>query len=358
MRTFLQRFALVALASTACSERSTEPPTPPLAPSAPAPVAIDPDAWQFFAQLPEAYASEANPLTDEKIALGRMLYYETRLSRNHDVSCNSCHDLARYGVDNEPRSPGHKGQLGGRNSPTVYNAGDHIAQFWDGRAPDLEEQALGPILNILEMAMPNERHVLRTLASIPEYRERFAAAFPGERDPITYANVGRAIAAFERKLVTPGRFDRFLAGDHSALTDDEQRGFGLFYGIGCTTCHNSAAVGGKSFQKLGLINPYPDQRDLGRFAVTGLEQDKMVFRVPSLRNVAETAPYFMHGELATLDETVRTMAWHQLGKQLTDEEARLIVAFLRSLTGELPADYIAKPELPPSTARTPKPDPS
>lgn len=328
------------------------------APAPAGPVVVNESVLQFFKPLPARFESESNPITPEKVALGRMLFYETRLSKNHDLSCNSCHGLETYGVDNAQFSSGHKKQLGGRNSPTVYNAGAHIAQFWDGRAADLEEQAKGPILNAVEMAMPDEAFVLRTLTSIPGYVDAFAKAFPGEKQPVNYDNMARAIGAFERQLVTPSRFDAFLQGDATALTDEEKRGLVTFKEMGCTTCHNGVAVGGSSFQKLGLIHPYPDTRDEGRFAATKDPAHKMFFRVPTLRNVEKTAPYFHDGSIPDLETVVRKMAWHQLGKEASDAEVASIVAFLKSLTGEIPTDYIARPELPPSGPKTPKPDPA
>lgn len=313
---------------------------------------------QLFAPLPEVYASDENPLTDEKVALGRMLYYDARLSKNHDVSCNSCHDLASYGVDGKARSPGHKGQLGGRNSPTVYNAGGHVAQFWDGRAKDLEEQAKGPVMNPVEMAMPDEKRVVETLTSIPGYVEAFQKVFPGDKEPVSFDNMARAIGAFERKLTTPSRFDKFLAGDDSALTDDEKRGLNTFVATGCVACHTGAGLGGGGYFKLGQVKPWPDASDVGRFEVTKNEADKLTFRTPTLRNVEKTGPYFHDGSVATLGEAVQKMAFHQLGKELPAEDTKSIVTFLRALTGELPKAYIAKPELPASTDKTPAPDPS
>lgn len=297
--------------------------------------------------------------TESQVALGRMLFHETRLSKNHDLSCNSCHGLTTYGVDNKPVSDGHKGQKGARNSPTVYNAAHHIAQFWDGRAATLEEQAQGPIVNPVEMAMPDAKRVEATLTSIPEYVKLFREAFPGEKKAVSLANAGRALAAFERKLVTPSRFDTFLAGDASALTEQERRGLETFTVVGCTACHNGPAVGGTSFQKFGLIEDFPDVKDTGRFEVTKNEEDRFKFRVPTLRNVEKTAPYFHDGSVPELGTAVRLMAKHQLGRTLTDAEADDILAFLKSLTGELPAaSTIAAPALPPSTPRTPKPDPT
>jgi cytochrome c peroxidase len=318
----------------------------------------DPRDVKMFLVLPARFDSEDNPITEEKVKLGRMLFYEARLSRNHDISCNSCHDLASYGVDHQPVATGHKGQRGRRNALSVYNTGRHIAQFWDGRVRTLEEQAKGPILNPIEMAMPNEERVMDTLRSIPEYVALFKAAFPGDLDPVTFDNLAKAIGAFERQLVTPARFDRYLAGDEKALTEEEASGFHTFLRLGCPSCHNRAAVGGKNIQKLGWVNPYPDLTDNGRFDVTHDPGDIHYFRVPSLRNVEKTAPYFHDGSLATLDQVVRKMAWHQLGVQVTEEEVKLLVAFLKSLTGQIPTDYIQRPALPPSGSKTPRPDPT
>jgi len=316
------------------------------------------DLLASFSALPAQFDSQLNPTNENKVVLGRMLFFDKRLSKNHDVSCNSCHDLAKYGVDGRQFSTGHKKQLGGRNSPTVYNAGGHVAQFWDGRAETLEEQAKGPVTNPVEMAMPNPERVVETLKSIPQYVELFQKAFPGEKDPVNFENAAKAIGVFERGLVTPSRFDKFVKGDQKALTPKEKKGLQTFVETGCTTCHNGAAVGGSSFQRLGLVEPYPDQEDLGRFGITKDEADRMKFRVPSLRNVEKTGPYFHTGKLTKLDEVVKTMARHQLGKNLSNKEVGEIVAFLKSLTGELPRAYIKPPQLPASTAKTPKPDPS
>ncbi|MBP6836909.1 MAG: c-type cytochrome [Kofleriaceae bacterium] len=333
---------------------TTSPGAPP---SAPAPRPIE-ELLGAFAPLPAVMAADPAQLTDAKVDLGRMLYFETRLSRNHDLSCNSCHDLARFGVDGQPTSPGHKGQRGGRNSPTSYNAAGHLAQFWDGRAADVEAQALGPILNPIEMAAPSEAHVVAVLASIPEYVTRFTAAWPDDKAALSYQHVGDAIGAFERKLVTPGRWDRFLAGDRAALTAAEQDGLRVFVSSGCGACHGGAYVGGAMYQKVGAVKPWPSSKDLGRFEVSKNEADKYFFKVPSLRNIAETAPYFHDGSVADLPTAVRMMAEHQLGKMLTDGEVAAVVAFLRALTGDVPTAYVTAPTLPPSGKKTPKPDPS
>ena len=314
-------------------------------------------AQQIFGVLPSEAVSETNPLTEPKVELGRMLYYETRLSKNHDIACNSCHLLSDYGVDNEPTSTGHRGQRGGRNSPTVYNAAFHIAQFWDGRAADVEEQARGPILNPIEMAVASEADAVAVLHSIPGYAPLFEAAFPDAEDPITYDNLVFAIGAFERRLVTPSRFDAFLDDQPEALTGEELRGLSAFIETGCPTCHMGPAIGGTLYQKLGLVLPYETQ-DLGRFELTGNDADRYFFKVPSLRNIAETHPYFHDGSIKQLEEAIRLMAHHQLGKELSRSDIEEIAAFLRSLTGRIDESYIARPEPPPSGPDTPDPDPS
>ena len=309
----------------------------------------------MFQPIMEAAENPENPLTDAKVDLGRMLYYDTRLSKNSTVSCNSCHDLASFGDDGLATSKGIDAQLGGRSAPTVYNAAIHIAQFWDGRAADVEAQAVGPILNPIEMGMPDEAYVLRVLKSIPGYVEAFAKAFPEDPESVTYANVGKAIGAFERKLMTPSKFDDFLKGDEKALTDAEKHGLNLFVTTGCTVCHNGMGVGGHLYQKLGLVKEWPT-KDLGRFAATKNEADKYFFKVPSLRNITETAPYLHDGSIASLEEMVAKMAEYQLGRTISAEDTKAIVAFLGSLKGRVDENYIKKPELPADGPDTPKGD--
>jgi cytochrome c peroxidase len=309
----------------------------------------------MFQPIMEAAENPANPLSDAKVDLGRMLYYDTRLSKNRTVSCNSCHDLASFGDDGLATSKGIDAQLGGRSAPTVYNAAIHIAQFWDGRAADVEAQAVGPILNPIEMGMPDEAYVLRVLKSIPGYVEAFARAFPEDPESVTYANVGKAIGAFERKLMTPSKFDDFLKGDEKALTDAEKHGLNLFVTTGCTVCHNGMGVGGHLYQKLGLVKEWPT-KDLGRFAATKNEADKYFFKVPSLRNITETAPYLHDGSIASLEEMVAKMAEYQLGRTISAEDTKAIVAFLGSLKGRVDENYIKKPELPADGPDTPKGD--
>lgn len=297
-------------------------------------------ARALFKSLPDQVDSTDNPITEVKVALGKKLFYDPRLSQSSKLSCNSCHNLETYGVDNEKTSVGHENQRGSRNSPTVYNAALHISQFWDGRALTIEEQALGPVMNPVEMAMPTEAEAIARLSKDAEYVRMFKEAFPEEQQPLTFLNMGKAIGAFERTLLTPSRFDAFLEGDNNALTAAEQKGLKTFMEVGCTACHSGAALGGHMYQKLGLVKPYPTE-DLGRFEVTKNESDKHVFKVPSLRNVEKTYPYFHDGGVATLGEAVRLMATHQLGRELTDEQVKEIVTFLRSLTGEIPTHKIS-----------------
>jgi cytochrome c peroxidase len=325
--------------------------------SSPKVATVDRALLASYAVLPETMLATGGALSNDAVALGKQLYFDARLSKNQDISCNSCHGLETYGVDNKPTSPGHKGQLGARNSPTVYNAALHSHQFWDGRAKDVEAQALGPILNPVEMAMKDEAAVLAVLRSIPEYQASFKKAFPADKEPLSYANVGKAIGAFERTLVTPSRWDKYLAGDDDALTSAERAGLAKFLDVGCNSCHIGAGVGGRDFKKLGQAKAWPTElKDNGRFDATKDAADKHFFKVPSLRNVAKTAPYFHDGSVKTLDEAVKLMAAHQLGKDLSADDVASIVKFLESLTGELPK--VEKPELPKSTAKTPKADPT
>ena len=356
---------LLGAAALACSEPASPPapsaapetPATPAAPAGPDRAALRTRANQLLGSLPDEAASESNPLTEAKITLGRMLFYDPRFSKAQQLSCNSCHGLATAGVDGEPTSAGHRGQRGARNSPSVYNAAFHIAQFWDGRAADVEEQAKGPVLNPIEMGMTGEAQVIKVIRSIPGYLPLFQAAFPDQKDPITYDNFARAIGAFERRLVTADRFDSFLEGNDAALSDVEVAGLETFLDTGCTACHMGPAVGGRMYQKLGLVEPYPTN-DAGRYEVTKNEADRHFFKVPSLRNVEKTGPWFHDGTVTSLDDAIRKMAKHQLGKQLDDAQVASIRAFLATLTGTADAVYIAMPELPPSGPDTPAPDPS
>ena len=290
-------------------------------------------ANRYFAPLPDAMPGSEND-TPQRIALGKKLYFEKRLSINDTQSCATCHRLENgfAGVDNQPTSPGAKGTLGSRNSPTVLNSGWQDSQFWDGRAKTLIEQAKGPILNPIEMAMPDEQTVENKIRGIAEYQSAFTAAFPGNKPAITYQNIAEAIAAFERTLITPSRFDDFMNGDAGALSEAELRGLKAFIKIDCKSCHDGKLLGGEAYEALGKKNPYENQSDQGIHALTGDEDDRMVFKVAPLRNVALTAPYFHDGKIKTLDDAVRKMGKLQLDEELSDRQVKDITIFLKALT--------------------------
>ncbi len=278
----------------------------------------------------------APPLPPEQVALGEKLFHDTRLSRDNSLSCASCHDLGKGGTDRSRFSVGINGAVGDVNAPTVFNVGLNIAQFWDGRARSLEEQAAGPIHNPIEMGS-NWDEVMVKLRADRDYPALFRRVYA---DGISAANIAEAIAVFQRSLVTPNaRFDRHLRGEKNQLSRDELEGYRRFVNLGCASCHQGAGIGGNMFQRFGVMGDYfkdraPSKVDLGRFNVTGLEEDRHVFKVPSLRNVDVTAPYFHDGSASSLADAVRIMGKYQLGKELSGEEVRLIVAFLHSLTGE------------------------
>jgi len=302
-------------------------------------------------------ALPGNPATPAKIELGTMLYFEPRLSASHAISCSSCHNVGLAGVDGQETSIGHGWQRGARNAPTVFNAVFNTAQFWDGRAKDLEQQAGGPLVNPVEMASPPE-HVAEQLASIPGYVAAFKTAFPGESQPVTLANAEKAIAAFEASLITPNApFDKFLNGDESALTATQKQGLQLFIDKGCAACHNGINVGGGRYAPFGVVeNPGAEllpPEDKGRFTVTKSVSDEYVFKVPTLRNIALTAPYFHTGRVWDLRQATAVMGVSQLGARLTADETEKVADFLESLTGEPPK--IMHPTLPPSVAATPRP---
>jgi cytochrome c peroxidase len=345
-RILLPAFALTAFALTAvlgCRDKAKGTAAGELAISDAPPTAVE---LAMFASLPRVMAAPGISMTPAEITLGRKLFHEPVLSNGHDVSCNSCHALNGYGADGRRVSFGDLGHAGDRNAPSVYNAAGQIAQFWDGRAPTVEDQAKGPILNGREMAMPDSTAVLAHLRSSPEYVRDFAAAFPGEAQPINYDNVGRAIGAFERGLVTPSRWDRYLQGDSAAITPAERRGFTTFVRVGCVSCHSGPYVGGQSFRKLGQVTPWPAVRDSGRITVTKQPSDLYVFKVAALRNVERTGPYFHDGSVASLDSAILLMGRHQLGRELTTAQIASIREWLGTLTGELPAAYIAMPPRP------------
>ncbi|HJD44713.1 MAG TPA: cytochrome-c peroxidase [Candidatus Paenalcaligenes intestinipullorum] len=294
-------------------------------------------------------------VTDKaKVELGKKLFFEPRLSKSGFISCNSCHNLSRGGSDNLPTSIGDNWQQGPINSPTVLNSSLNLAQFWDGRAANLQEQAGGPIANPMEMAFTHEL-AIGLLTSIPAYVEEFETVY-GTKE-ITIDEVTDAIAAFEETLVTPdSRFDLWLNGDQNALTKQEIAGYQLFKASGCVACHNGVNVGGASYQKMGVVEPYTTENKAeGRAAVTGVDADRFNFKVPTLRNVEMTYPYFHDGAVDTLTEAVDIMGRLQLGRHFTKEENAQIVAFLKTLTGKQPE--IVLPILPPSADETVRPTP-
>lgn len=298
-------------------------------------------AKSIFRALPPQADNPDNPLNPEKVSLGQRLYFDTRLSAKGKNSCNSCHDLSRYGVDNEATSTGDDGHKGDRNSPTVLNAALNGSQFWDGRAKDVEEQAGMPIMNPVEMHMPSQAFLEERLQKDDEYPKLFAAAFPKDKHPLSYHNLQLAIGAFERTLLTPGRFDDYLNGRADALSADEKEGLSLFLKTGCNACHAGVNLGGQQFQKFGIFGNYRDltksiRSDSGRITLTHNPADLFVFRVPSLRNVEKTWPYFHDGSVSDLGDAVKIMAKLQLNKTLKDEEVKSLVAFLKTLTGKVP----------------------
>lgn len=319
-------------------------------------------AQAVFQALPdEAEMQKAHPITAEQVKLGQQLWYEPRLSRGNTVSCNSCHNLASGGVDNLPTSQGHKGAFGGRNSPTVLNAALLGSQFWDGRAATVEEQAGGPLLNPVEMANKDEAAVERKIAQIPEYQAAFKTAFP-EDGQVSFKNITTAIAAFERTLLTPTKWDEYLKGNVNALNQQERSGLRAFMNNGCIACHKGVNLGGDSFQKFGLVKgPYwkfidVKSHDAGRFEVTKDEKDKFFFRVPGLRNVAKTYPYFHNGSVWDLKEAINIMGQAQLGKEISAHEIDDIAVFLNTLSGSVSNKARTLPELPAATAEQVRPE--
>ncbi len=316
-------------------------------------------AQKLFKPVPaRAPALKTNPSNPDKVELGKMLFFDPRLSSSWLISCNTCHNLSLGGVDLLETSVGHGWQKGPRNSPTVLNAVFNLAQFWDGRAKDLREQAMGPVQAAVEMNSNPDRTV-RTLKSIPEYVSRFAKAFPGESNAVTFENMARAIEVFEATLVTPNsKFDAFLAGKTDALNADEKAGLQIFISKGCSNCHAGVNLGGQGYYPFGVVEKPGAEvlpaGDKGRFAVTRTASDEYAFKSPSLRNIELTAPYFHSGKVYDLRQAVAIMGSAQLGAKLSDADADKIVAFLRTLTGDQPK--VAYPVLPVHTKDTPLPD--
>lgn len=283
-------------------------------------------------------------ITPEKIDLGKKLFYDKALSKNGTISCNSCHNLDSYGVDNKSLSVGDTKELGVRNSPTVIHASLHSMQFWDGRAKDVEEQAKGPLLNPVEHGIPNAAFLEKKLRAIPEYQAMFKKVFPKDKEPITFDNLANAIGAFERRLIPKSKFDDYLDGNESALNDQEKKGLNSFIDNGCISCHSGVALGGQMFQKFGVYGDYAKvthskKIDKGLFDLTKKEGDQFLFKVPGLRNVEKTAPYFHDGSVSSLNEAVKMMSKLQLNKDISDEDSNNMVAFLKTLTADVDVKY-------------------
>lgn len=280
----------------------------------------------------------------EKIELGKKLFYDKALSKNVTISCNSCHNLSTFGVDNKSVSEGDTKQLGVRNSPTVIYASLHSMQFWDGRAKDVEQQAKGPLLNPVEHSIPNQAFLEKKLRSIPEYQMLFKKVYPKDKEPITFDNLANAIGAFERKLIPKSKFDDYLDGNESALNNQEKKGLNSFIDNGCITCHGGVALGGQMFQKFGVYGDYSKMTgskkiDKGLYDLTKKDGDLFLFKVPSLRNVEKTAPYFHDGSVNSLKESIKIMGKLQLNKDISDKDADDMVAFLKTLTADVDKKY-------------------
>lgn len=321
-----------------------------------------------FKALPDKAPEPAdNPTTKEKLELGKMLFFEPRLSMDGTVSCNSCHNVMFHGGDGRPVGVGIHGQRGGRGSPTVWNSAFQTVQFWDGRAISLEEQAKGPLINGVEMGMSSHDFVIERLRKIPGYMSAFKTAFPKDKNPVNIDNMAKAIAVYERTLITPNSpFDKYMKGNKKAMTPQQIRGMKLVDEIGCTSCHTGVNFSGEEAMGVGNYKPFPQipgskydkmydiTKDLGRFEVTKNPEDKNHWRVPTWRNVAITAPYFHNGTVKTLDEAVRVMAKTQLDADLKDSQVEDIVAFLNALTGEFPVQTM--PRLPNTANMTVTPE--
>jgi len=314
-------------------------------------------ASKTFKPIPETAPDiKGNTATVVKVKLGKMLYFDPRLSSSALISCNTCHNIGMGGMDYQETSVGHGWQKGPRNAPTVLNSVFNIAQFWDGRAKDLREQAKGPVQASVEMNSTPGR-VIKTLNSMPEYIRIFKKAFPADKEPVSFDNMAKAIEVFEATLLTPdSRFDKYLKGDKNALNKTEKEGLGLFMGKGCSICHGGVNMGGQGYYPFGVVErPEAEilQGDKGRFKVTHLKSDEYVFKAPSLRNIEITPPYFHSGQVWNLKEAIIIMGSAQLGIQLTNSEANEIVSFLKTTTGVQPK--IEYPILPAPTADTPRP---
>jgi cytochrome c peroxidase len=310
-------------------------------------------AKQIFGVLPQVIGSKGNPVTPEKVKLGKILFYETRISVDGTVSCARCHPIALYAVDGLKKSIGNNCKVNPRNAPTVFNAAGQISEHWIGNRVDVEDQAKQAMIGPPSFGMLSYEAVEKRLKEIKGYGSLFKEAFPEDKDPVTVDNFAKAVGAFERTLVTPSHFDAFVKGDQAALTDNQKRGLKTFMETGCTTCHSGPYFGGQMYQKFGLFESYGQytkskEIDEGRYVVTKNESDKYVFKVPMLRNIEMTSPYFHDGSIDHLPDAVWIMGKIQLAKTLSDQHTGDITLFLKSLTGQIPADALKVPLLPPN----------
>jgi cytochrome c peroxidase len=308
-------------------------------------------AKQIFGPLPQVMFSEKNPITPEKVKLGKIIFYEIRISVDGTVSCARCHPIGLYATDGLRKSIGNNCKLNPRNAPTILNAAGQISAHWIGNRADVEDQAKQSVIGPPSFGMPSYEAVERKLKEIKGYAPLFEKAFSGKKDPVNVDNFSKAVGAFERTLVTPSRFDAFVKGDQTALTAPQKRGLKAFIETGCMTCHSSAYFGGQMYQKFGIFEPYwkytkSEPIDEGRYVVTKNDVDKYLFKVPVLRNVAKTSPYFHDGSVNKIEDAVWIMGKIQLGKDLNKSQVGEIVTFLKSLTGKIPEDALKVPLLP------------
>lgn len=308
-------------------------------------------ANQTFGQLPKVMASDKNPVTPEKAKLGKTLFYETRISVDGTVSCSKCHPFSLYAADGLRKAVGNNCKVNPRNAPTVLNAADQIAEHWIGNRSDVEEQAKQAVTGAPSFGMPSFVDVVKKLKEINGYDSLFREAYPDDKDPVSADNFAMAVGAFERTLVTSSPFDSFLTGKPQAMTEQQKNGLKTFMDVGCSDCHSGTYLGGQKYRKFGLLEPYWNYTksqpiDTGRFAVTANQDDKYVFKVPVLRNVEKTSPYFHDGSVDSLENAEWVMGKIQIGRDLSKEELGNIHAFLKSLTGEIPQDALTVPLLP------------
>ena len=339
--TFISAFAACMVFTAACSGTAGRPDAD-----------LARKAKETFGALPAVMASTDNPVTPEKVALGKDLFYETRISADGTVSCARCHPLSLYGADGLPKSVGNRCRQTGRNAPTVLNAAAQISAHWVGDRTGVEDQARRSLIGAASFGMPSYEAAEARLRSIPGYAPLFKAAFPSESEPITAGNLALAVGSFERTLVTPAPFDRFVGGDGKALSDRQKSGLGDFIETGCADCHDGPFFGGRSYEKFGVLEPYwtytkSAEIDDGRFGATKKEEDRSFFKVPVLRNSEMTGPYFHDGSVGSLSDAVRIMGKIQIGAELDGAKIEGIVLFLRALTGTIPADVLEVPVLPP-----------